>query len=203
VRRGDRAEERQPLVEDHVEPAPQHDPNTRQRRARVGRADGDRARAARRSRNRAECRARTAVVAGGSDDDGVQVERSLDRARLRAVGERGVGLSDADHGNPHRIVRVAVAVRVNSALEAGDQLVAAAVDEILAVGPGLPAGDPDRQHLGTGCDAAQSARSARADEDARQLSAMPLELGRILRIRPGARIAVAADEIDAGQDLPA
>ncbi len=53
-------------------------------------------------------------------------ERALHGLRLGAVGERGERLGHPDERDPHRVVRVAVAVRVDGAVEPRDQLVAAA-----------------------------------------------------------------------------
>ena len=55
-------------------------------------------------------------------------QRALDRARLRPVGEGGERLGERDQRDPGRVVGVAVAVRVDRALEPGDQLVGARVD---------------------------------------------------------------------------
>ena len=80
--------------------------------------------------DRAERRAGAAVVPGRRDDERVQVERALHGTRLRAVRERGVRLRDTDERDAHRVVRVAVAVRVDRTVEPGDQLVAARVDDL-------------------------------------------------------------------------
>ena len=183
--RRDGAEQRHLLVEDHVEPAAQDDADVRQVGARVGCADRERAGRAGRAGDRAERRAGAAVVAGGRDDDRVQVERALDGLGLGPVGERGVRLGDAEESNAHGVVRVAVAVRVDRALEAGDHLIGAAEHDVAPVGGGLPACDADRQDGRAGRDAVQAARPAGADEDARQLGAVAFDLRRILRIRRG------------------
>ena len=114
-------------------------------RARVGCGDRQRARRTGRARDGAEARPGLAVVAGGSDDDRVQRERARDRGRLRPVGERRVRLGDAEQCDPDGVVAVTVAVRVDRALEAGDQLVGAAEHELATVARRLPAGDPDRE----------------------------------------------------------
>ena len=69
-----------------------------------------------------------AVVPGRDDDERVELGRAGDRARERAVGEGGERLDHADERDPRRVVRVAVAVRVDRALEPGEQLVGARVD---------------------------------------------------------------------------
>ena len=133
----------------------------------------------------------------GVDDERVQVERALDGLRLRAVRERRVRLDDSDERDADRVVLVAVAVRVDGAVEPGDQLIAPAVDELTAVGRRLPARDADRQDARLGRDAAQAARAVRADEDAGELRPVPLELRAVLRVRARGRVAAAFEHVDA------
>ena len=85
-------------------------------------------------------------------------------------------------------MRVPVAVRVDGSLEPGQQLVAAGVDELAAVGGRLPAGDPDRQDRRAGRDAVQAVGASGAGDDPRQLGAVPFDLGRVLRIGARARV---------------
>ena len=195
--RRDGAEQRHLLVEDHVEAAAQDDAHMRQIGSRVGGAHRERAGRAGRAGDRAERRSGAAVVAGGRDDDGVQVERALDGLGLGPVGERRVRLGDAEERDAHGIVRVAVAVRVDRALEAGDQLVRAGEHDVAPVGGGLPARDADRQDGRARRHAVQAARPAGADEDSRQLGAVALDLRRILRIRARRCVVAVTDDVDA------
>ena len=94
-----------------------------------------------RARDRTESRAGRQVVAGRRHDQGVQLQRAVDGARLGRVGEGDVRLGQPDHRDARRVVRVAVPVRVDRGLEAGDQLVAASVDGPAAGDVPLPAGD--------------------------------------------------------------
>ena len=118
-----------------------------------------------------------AVVPGRGDDEHVERERAGDRLRLRAVGERGERLGHAEQRDPGRVVGVAVAVRVDGALEPGDQLVAARVDGVLRR---WPSGCQPATRIGStvapGRDAVEPVGPARADEQARELRAVPLEL---------------------------
>ena len=100
----DGAEQRQPLVEDHVEAAPQDDADARQRRARVGRADGERAGAPAGPATEPNAGPAPPSFPAGATTSVFEVERALDRARLGAVGERRVRLGDADQRDAHRIV---------------------------------------------------------------------------------------------------
>ena len=77
-------------------------------------------------------------------------------ARLRAVGERRVGLHAADERNRRRVLDVAVAVGVDCTLEPGEQEVAAAEHGPAAVGRLLPAHHSDRQNARVGRDTLQS-----------------------------------------------
>ena len=75
----------------------------------------------------------------------------------RPVREGGERLGDADDRNARGVEDVAVGVRVDRPLEAGEQLVGAAVDGEAAVGARLPAGDSDRQDRRAGRDALDAA----------------------------------------------
>ena len=71
---------------------------------------------------------RRPVVPGRCDNERVERERPGDGTGRRAVLEGGVGLGHADDRYLRGIQGVSVTVRVDSALEAGDQLVRAGVD---------------------------------------------------------------------------
>ena len=76
----------------------------------------------------------------------VSSQRAGDRPRRGAVGKAGVGLATRDESNARGIVHVAVAIRIDRALEPLDQLVGAPIDrEPPAVGQ--PACDTNREHL--------------------------------------------------------
>ena len=109
--------------------------------------------------------------------------RARDRARDRPVGERGERLGDADDRDARRVEHVAVGVGVDRQLEAGEQLVGAAVDGEPAFGARLPAGDADRQDRRAGRDAPDATRTAAADEQAGDLRAVALEPRRLVRVR--------------------
>ena len=95
---------------------------------------------------------------------------------------------------------VAVAVRVDRAVEAGDQLVGARVDDAAALGVGLPAGDADREDGRARRHPVQAAGPAGADEQPGHLRSVPLHLGRLLRARPGVGRGGAVDEVETGID---
>ena len=88
---------------------------------------------------------RRPVVPSRCDNERVERQRPGDGTGRRAVLEGGVGLGHADDRDPRGVQGVPVAVRVDSALEAGDQLVRAGVDGPAAREVLLPARDPDRE----------------------------------------------------------
>ena len=199
----DGTRERQGPVEHEVEADAHGDRDLLRIAAQVGRGDGQRGRRAARARDAAEGRAGGTVVAGGRDHERVELQRALDRPRLGRVGEGGVRNGLADQRDPRRVVGVAVEVRVDGALEAGDHLVGARVHGRPAGDRRLPARDADRQHRGAGRDPAHPARTTRADEDPGHLGAVPLDPVRAVRIGRCARVGVVADEVDPGQDAAA
>src|SRR5262249_61290871 len=103
--------------------------------------------------------------------------------------EGAVRLGHADNGDACRVMGVPVAVRVDGALEAGDELVGAAVDGPAACGVPLPPGDAD------GKDVRARGDAARADHDPRELGAVLLELACIAGTRLGIRVRVARDDV--------
>ena len=140
------------------------------------------------------------VIAGGRDDERVERRRPPHGPRLGPVGEARQRRRDSDQGDAGGVVGVSVAVRIDGALEAGDQLVGATVDLVGAARIALPAGDPDREDRGAGSDPAEGGR---ADDDARQLGAVALELRAIVGIGRGARVRIAADDVHSRQDVTA
>ena len=199
VRRRHGAEQRQLLVEDHVEPAAQDDSDARQVRARIGCADRQRPRRPGRTGDRTERRAGTAVVARGGDHDRVQAERALDRLGLGTVGEGGVRLRHAQESHADSVVGVSVAIRVDRALEPCNHLIGAREHDVAPVCGGLPACDANGQDRRTGSNAVQAARPAGADQNARELGPVPFGLRRVLRIHACCCVVAVADDVDAGQ----
>jgi hypothetical protein len=120
----------------------------------------------------------------------------LRSTRERAFAEGGEGLDERDQCDPGRVVRVAVSVRVDCALEARQELVRARVDRVVTPLVGLPAGDANRQHCRRGCDPAKTAWPVRPDEQPRHLGAVPLGLGRVGRLRVGFGVRAVGDQID-------
>ena len=115
--------ERKQAVDEDVEAVANDDSHLLGLRAKVRGADAERSRRSARAREAAERRAARAVVARRPDHERVEVERALDGARIGSVGERGVGSVNTDESDPRGIVRVAVFVRIDRALESGDQLI--------------------------------------------------------------------------------
>jgi hypothetical protein len=88
-------------------------------------------------------------------------------------------------------VCVPVLVRIDGALEAGDQLIRSRVDGPAAGDVLLPAGDPDRQHRCSRGHAGEAFGAAGADEEAGHLRSVPLQSSRIVRLRSGGGLEVA------------
>ena len=148
--------ERQRPLEQDPQPGPHLHAHGRHRGTRVRGGDRERLRSAAGAGDAPVARPRPAVVSGGDDDERVERGRARDRLRQWAVGERRVGLDDADEGDAGRVERVPVVVRVDRGLEAGEDLVGARVDGVPALGVGLPAGDADGQDRRAGRDAVQA-----------------------------------------------
>ena len=144
----------------------------------------------------AVARACGTVVAAGRDDERPERERPAAGSRERAVRERRERLDDTDERDPRRIVRVAVGVRVDGRLEAGEHLVGAGVDGDAAVRVGLPAGDPDRQQRRAGSDAVEPGGPADSDDETREPGPVPLGPSRLGRVRLGRRVAVRVEDVD-------
>ena len=128
-------------------------------------------------------------------------ERAGRGAGERSVGERRERLDDADERNAHRIVGVAVAVRVDGRFEAREHLVGAPVDRHAAVRIGLPAGDADGEQRGARRDAVQTRPGPRTPTTS-PASSVPCRSG-----RPGCvgfcsadGVASRVDDVDPGQE---
>ncbi len=197
------ARDRGRAVEQRGQPGAHDDARTVRARPRVHRADRERRGRSARAGDVAVACARVAVVPRRRDDERVERQRSLRGARLGPVGEAGERLGERDERDAGRVVRVAVVVRVDGAVEPGDQLVAARVDGPVPEGVGLPAGDADRQDGGAGGDAGEAGRPAAADEQAGHLRAVALDLRRVVGLRGRERVRVAPDHVDALLDAPA
>ena len=124
-----------------------------------------------------------------------------DGSGRRAVLEGCERLGDPDERDPRRVESDAVQVRVDGALEPGDQLVGAAEDRPAPARLALPARDPDREHRRPGRDAVHLPRAFGADEEAGHLRAVPFEPCRVLRAGPRVRVAGVAHDVVAARDL--
>ncbi len=188
-------------VEEHAQACADDHANLRGGAADVGGADGEHRRSAGRAADAPEGGAGRPVIAGGGDDERVQPLGALCRPCDRAVGEGRERLDERDQRDPGGIVRVAVAVRVDGALETGEELVGAGVHRVATRGVGLPAGDADRQDVGARRDAAEPSGSAFPDEQTCHLGAVALELGRLRRLGVRPRVDAVVDEVDAVENV--
>ena len=145
--RGDGARERACSVELDVQPGSQHEPHLAEARAQVERADRQRGRCAAGPGDAAEAGAGGAVVAAGRDHERVEAHRTGRSSREWPVCEAGERLCDTDERDARCVVRVAVIVRVDGALDAGEQLVGASVDRPPGGCVTLPAGGPEFDRL--------------------------------------------------------
>ena len=186
--------ERQHPVDEDVEPDAEDDADALRLRPKVRSPDAEGRGSAAGAREAAEGRAARTVVARRRDDERVQLQRAVDGARVGRVGERRIRGADADERDPHRAVRVAILVRVDCALEARDQLVGAGIDGVAAADVALPAGDADRQHRCARRRTGEPVRAVGPDEQAGHLRPMPLEAGRVVRLRRRAGVGVVVPE---------
>ena len=85
----------------------------------------------------------------------------------------------------------------------GENLIRASVHSPVRARVSLPPGDADREHRRTGRDPRQGPGTAGADEQARHLGSVPLELRRLIRSRSGQRAGLATDDVDATRDTAA
>ena len=181
--RSGRTGERELPVEQDTEAGAHDDPDRRGLPAQVRSADGECGRSAAGATDAAVVRACRSFVPGRHDDERVELGRAGDSQRHRPVREGGERLGDADDRNARGIQDVTVGVRVDRALEAGQQLVGAAVDGEAAVGARLPAGDSDRQDRRARGDALEAARAATSRDQPCHLRAVALEPRRIVWMR--------------------
>ena len=174
VRRRGRQQLERP-VEQHAQARPERHRDPRDARSQVGRPGRERVRRSARPADRPEAWPARPVVAGRDDDERVERDRAGDRAGQRVVRERRERLRQRDQRDARRIVRVAVPVRIDCALEAGDDLVGPAVDRPRPRGVALPAGDADRQDADVRRDPARAAGTAEAGDDAGRRGAVRLQ----------------------------
>ena len=170
--------------------------------AKVSRADRERGPRPARTRDAAVAGPCVAVVAGRGDDEHVEPERSGDRSRRRAVLEGGERLGNPDERDPRRVEHDAVGVRVDGALEPGDELVGAPVDGPAPGRISLPARDSNREQRRSAGDAVHLRRALGADEQACELGAVPLEARRVVGIGLRLGILVAVYDVEALAHLP-
>ena len=184
-------------------PAPSSDPtrssasasSTSRRASSVPTASASDAAAGR--RDRAEPEPGPAVVPDGGDDERPEACRTGRGARLRAVGKGSVRLDAADERDRRRVLDVAVAVRVDGALEPGEQEVAAPQHGPAALGRLPPAHHPDRQNPRARRDARQAGGPVVADEEPGHAGPVRLEHARLAGLRRRDCAPVAVDDIEA------
>ena len=96
-------------------------------------------------------------------------------------------------------MRVAVAVRIDRALEPRQHLVRAAELRPVSRDITLPARDANGQQRRTWRDPSHPAGTTRADDQSRHLRPVALEHRRLVRFRRGFRARIAADGVDPGR----
>ena len=202
------ATERDPPLERELEPCPERDADVSRSSPEVDGAHGERGGRSAWSRDAAVVAQRVArraepVVPDRRDHERVEAKRARDRLRERPVRERRVRLRDAHDRDACRVVRDAVPVGIDCALEAGEDLVGARVHRVAAGGRPLPPRDADRQHPGAGRDAREVGRTACPDDDPGELRAVAFELRLVVGVGRREREVAAADDVDAVLDPPA
>ena len=176
------ASERHLAVEDDPEARADRHADVLRRPPVVGRAHRQRLPCAAGAGDAAVAGTRRPVVPGRCDHERVERKRTRHGSGGRTVLERRVGLRHADDRYPGGVQRISVAVRVDGALEAGDQLVSTGVDGPAACDIPLPACDPNREQCRVLRQAGQPARPSRAHDEAGELGPVPLELGRLVGV---------------------
>ena len=193
--RSDRSGERDAPVERQLETGTDDDANILNRAPHVDGADGQRARRPTGAPDAAVPGPGEPVVPRRSDDERVQAQGAGRRARSRTVHEGGERLADADERDPRGVMRAAVSVRIDRALEPGDQLVGAPVEAPRAACVLLPAGDPNRQKGRAGGHTCELGGPLGAGDDARELGAVALETRGVVGIGVGSGVAVTVDHV--------
>jgi hypothetical protein len=133
------------------------------------------------------------VVPGRRDNECPEIAGACDGAGLRAVREGSERLDHRREGDLHRIVRGAVAVRIDRALEAGNQEIAAPRHRRAFLGS-LPAEDPKRDDAGGRGDSKKQPRHP---------SPVGLEPGGLVRAPLRSCAPVAGNEVMARADSAA
>ena len=187
-------------VELDTKPGAQDDTHLPEARPNVEGADRQRRRRAAGARDASVARAGRAIVAGRNDDEGVETGCACSGEGEWPVRERRKRLGNPDECDPRRVVGIAVAIRVDGALEPRQNLVGPSVHGPARGRVALPAGDPDRQHRRTGSNAGERSGPAGADEEPGHLRAVPLQLRRLVRLRGGECARVSADDVDPARD---
>ena len=137
------------------------------------------------------------VVPRGHDREHVEVGRTGDRARERAVGERGVRLDHPDERDSRRVEDIAVVVRIDRSLEPGENLIGSRVDAVAALRVRLPTADADRQDRRSRRDSVQAVRALGTGDDPGELGRMSLGSSRNRRMRLRDSAAARRDHVDA------
>ena len=179
-----------------------HDAHLAEVAAQVDSADRQRRGGATGTADAAVTRACRAIVARRRDDERVEPCGTGGRTSERVVGERRERLGDADERNASRVVRVAVGIRVDGALEPGEHLIGSRVDGPARSCVALPARDADRQQRRSRRNAGHAAGAARPDDEPCHLGPVPLELRRLVRPCCGESVGTA-DDVDPRCDAPA
>ena len=203
VSRRHRPGERAHPVELDAKPRAQHDAHLSEARPKIDGADRQHRRCSARAGDAAVAGTCRTIVPGGSDDERVESSRTRGSARDRAVGKTGERLRNADECDTRRVVRIAVAVRVDRSLEPGENLVRASVHRPARGRVALPPRDTDRQHRRARCNTRECAGTAGADQQTGHLRTVPLELSRLVRARSRQCAGLTTDDVDASRDATA
>ena len=177
--------------------------NRRRGKASIGRGDGDGSWSTTGPGDAAVPRACTTVVAGRDDRQGIEAGRPRHGSRKRAIRERGIRLHHPDQRDARSVVCVAVVVRIDRRLEAGQDLVGTGVDGVPTFCVWLPAGDPYRQDRSSGRNAVEPSRAIRPGDDPCELGAMALGPAGNRRMRLCDATAPGVDDIDARENAAA
>ena len=200
--RRDGAAERRLTGREDAQARAQEDVHRRASTARVGRRDTERPGRAAGRGDAAEPGTGGTVVPRRRDDERVERKGAVRRRLQRRVREGGERLDDPDERDPHRIVGIAVAVRVDGRLEAREHLVRAPVHGHAAVRVRLPAGDPDRQDRRARRHAVDPGRPADTRDEAGELCPVALRAARLGRVLLRGRVAPRVDHVEPRQQPP-
>ena len=203
VSRRHRPGERSHPVELDAKPRAQHDAHLSEARPKIHGADRQDCRCSARAGNAAVAGTCRTIVPGGSDYERVESSRTRGSTRDRAVGKTGERLRNADECDTRRVVRIAVAVRIDRSLEPGENLVRASVHRPARGRIALPPRNTDRQHRRARCNTRECAGPPGADQQTGHLRTVPLELSRLVRARSRQCAGLTTDDVDASRDATA